>query len=378
LEVSYYLYFRQGAAVCAAEEHRMLESFTIRNFRGFNDVQVSDCRRINIVVGDNGSGKTALLEALFLAAGVSPELSLRTKTWRGFEGKASGTQEDVREALWADLFFMFQTNQPALISLKGKPDEQNRSVTITLNKRGHVRLVPPNRRKPGAPPKVEPDPVPMEFKWKIRGLPDVRVIPQFIEDKLIFPPAPDSHVRGSFHAATRIPSAQEMANRFSDLSKEFNEQSFIERFCEHFTMIRNLSLEVSAGAPMLYATVEGLPEKLPLSLASGGMTKLAAILLSMSEQAGGIILVDEIENGFYHERLPMIWRSILDFSRQYDCQIFASTHSAECLRAAATVADKNADEFCMLRTVIESEGTKVRRFDGQRFADAVLANIEVR
>ena len=55
----------------------MVNSFSIKNFRSFNEVKVEGCKRINLIVGDNGSGKTALLEALFLAAGVSPELLLR-------------------------------------------------------------------------------------------------------------------------------------------------------------------------------------------------------------------------------------------------------------------------------------------------------------
>src|SRR5262245_52823116 len=102
----------------------MIHSFVIRNFRSFNDQEVEDCRRVNIIVGDNGSGKTALLEALFLAAGVSPELVIRTRSWRGYEsGGMSGTHEDLHEALWGDLFHKLRSNQPALVSLKGRAEQ---------------------------------------------------------------------------------------------------------------------------------------------------------------------------------------------------------------------------------------------------------------
>ena len=71
---------------------QMIDSLSIKNFRLFKDVKVDGCRRINILVGENGSGKTALLEALFLAAGVSPELALRTRAWRGVDAeRVSGT-----------------------------------------------------------------------------------------------------------------------------------------------------------------------------------------------------------------------------------------------------------------------------------------------
>src|SRR4051812_31161224 len=98
----------------------MVDSFIIRNFRSFAETEVSDCRRINIVVGDNGSGKTALLEALFLAAGVTPELILRTRSWRGYDaGQMSGTDEDLHQALWGDLFHKFQSTKTAVVSFKG-------------------------------------------------------------------------------------------------------------------------------------------------------------------------------------------------------------------------------------------------------------------
>jgi AAA15 family ATPase/GTPase len=44
----------------------MATSIDIRNFRCFDHVAANDCRRINILVGENGSGKTALLESIIL------------------------------------------------------------------------------------------------------------------------------------------------------------------------------------------------------------------------------------------------------------------------------------------------------------------------
>jgi recombinational DNA repair ATPase RecF len=63
--------------------YQMIETIKIRNFRSYDDVEIKDARRINVIVGENGSGKTALLEALFLAMGPSPEIALRTRLWRG-------------------------------------------------------------------------------------------------------------------------------------------------------------------------------------------------------------------------------------------------------------------------------------------------------
>jgi AAA domain, putative AbiEii toxin, Type IV TA system len=161
-------------------------------------------------------------------------------------------------------------------------------------------------------------------------------------------------------------------------SQSFHEQDFIDKFNQIYPTIRHLSLEVSMGAPTIFASVEGLPRKIPLSLASGGMSKLVAIMLGIASQAGGVILIDEIENGFYYKHMSVIWRAIIDFARLYDCQLFISTHSAECLNAVAKIADESPEDFCMLRAVHSGDGTAIRRFDGERFAHAILDSVEVR
>lgn len=129
---------------------------------------------------------------------------------------------------------------------------------------------------------------------------------------------------------------------------------------------------------MLFAKVKDLPEKLPLSLASGGMSKLAAILLSMSYYSGGVILIDEIENGLYHKTLPSVWDAILKFARQYDCQVFASTHSDECLRALADYAQQSPEEVGVIRTHMKDGASSVLCFGGDKFTDARAENIEIR
>ena len=358
--------------------YQMIHSITIRNFRSFSEVIIDDCRRINILVGENGSGKTAFLEALFLAVGVSPELALRARTWRGYDSdRMSGTQEDLHKALWADLFHKFRTNKGAVVSLKGSA-EQTRSVTVTLNPVGKRRAVPPDRKRPGAPVKVVPHTSPIEFKWDIRGHGVIKAEPKFEGDKLVFPPMPPYQVKGSFFAANRTSPSIEVANRFSLLSRTFHDKEFISAFNRLYESITNLSVEVTVGVPMLFATVNGLPEKIPLTLASGGMSKLAGILLAIPDQPGGVIMIDEIENGFYYRRLPMIWKAILEAARAYDCQIFASSHSAECLDAAAALAEENPDEFSVIRTFQKDGEAKVRQFGGDKFADAVAENIEIR
>jgi predicted ATPase len=64
-----------GSDVPAA--HQMISEIEIENFKCFEHLKISDCKRINVIVGDNGAGKTALLEGIFLALGMTSELPIR-------------------------------------------------------------------------------------------------------------------------------------------------------------------------------------------------------------------------------------------------------------------------------------------------------------
>ena len=55
----------------------MIKEIDIRNYKCFEHLKIQDCRRVNVIVGDNGSGKTALLEAMFMALGSTSEMVLR-------------------------------------------------------------------------------------------------------------------------------------------------------------------------------------------------------------------------------------------------------------------------------------------------------------
>ena len=46
----------------------MYKSFRVKNFRCFKDLQINDLGRVNLIAGKNNTGKTALLEAMYLLA----------------------------------------------------------------------------------------------------------------------------------------------------------------------------------------------------------------------------------------------------------------------------------------------------------------------
>nr|WP_287730883.1 AAA family ATPase [Microcystis sp. M090S1] len=62
----------------------MLQSLKIEGFRGFQNFEMANLGRINLLVGKNNSGKTSILEAIqFLYAQNNIDIFLETISYRG-------------------------------------------------------------------------------------------------------------------------------------------------------------------------------------------------------------------------------------------------------------------------------------------------------
>jgi AAA15 family ATPase/GTPase len=349
----------------------MIESLEIKNFRCFKDLTLNDLRRINVVVGANSSGKTALLESIFLTAATSPHIVLKLRVMRGL-----GTELEIQrnrqayEAFWRDLFFSFDQGQLISINLRGSPEntrklevfyEQPKAPTLPFGKQfvDSTAIVP------------------LAFKWD-RGTGEPSIVrPEFTDQGLHFGVAPESFPAIFFTPAFRE-APSENAKRFSELSKHKKSSSIILALRNEYDFLEDLSIEFTAGTPIIHAAVRSIEEKMPLSLVSDGVNKLLSVLLSIAAFSKGVVLLDEIENGFYYDRLPAIWSTLLHFCRQYDTQIFASTHSMECLRAILPAIEGNETDFSLIR-MDKSDGQCTGRVvDGTTLHSAITQEVEVR
>lgn len=78
----------------------------------------------------------------------------------------------------------------------------------------------------------------------------------------------------------------------------------------------------------------GIGRPVPLAYMGQGFSRLLAITISVMTSRGGCVLVDEIENGIHHSAMPGVWRGIAEAASRASVQVFATTHSRECVLAA--------------------------------------------
>ena len=93
----------------------------------------------------------------------------------------------------------------------------------------------------------------------------------------------------------------------------------------------------------------------------------------------GILLVDEIENGIHWSALPEVWKFVVKVAKRLNVQVFATTHSNDCLRAFH-VGTKDDAEMAGVAVRIEKRNGEfgVEIFDENRLAVIAKEAIEIR
>jgi hypothetical protein len=349
----------------------MIRSIDIRNFRCFERLHVESFSRLNVIVGDNGAGKTALLEAIFLPLSTSTQIPLRYRQHRGLDGTFSGPAIRIEEAIFGDLFYQYNYRQPIQIVLDGDGVD-TRSLTIS---RGPTELLIPlsdaDKLNAGSV-------APITFAWKDAGGFERRVSPSVTTAGLQLPETGEDMPDFFLFPSNQTVSALENATRFSDLSKSGHQGRFVELFTREYPWLTSISVELIGGSPALFASVKGNPIKLPLANVSGGINRICGILLAIASRPRSVVLVDEIEAGIYFKHQTEIWRAILAFMREYDSQLFVTTHSEECLRALRDAINGKVDDISLWRMERDAHEPVLRRFSGAAFKAALEMGGEIR
>ncbi len=68
--------------------------------------------------------------------------------------------------------------------------------------------------------------------------------------------------------------------------------------------------------------------------ANRGSSCVGAVKGILKHCHANVVLIDEIENGIHHTVMRDLWEVIVKHSRESNTQIFATTHSYECIEAA--------------------------------------------
>lgn len=101
--------------------------------------------------------------------------------------------------------------------------------------------------------------------------------------------------------------------------------------------------------------------------------------IALANSRSGTLLIDEIDTGLHYSRLADMWKMVITAAKNLDVQVFATTHSLDCIRGLAEAVrndDSFTDEVAVFR--IDRRTTDAIRFDGEELEVIVDQEIEVR
>jgi hypothetical protein len=142
--------------------------------------------------------------------------------------------------------------------------------------------------------------------------------------------------------------------------------------------LRQIEPYSGPGGATLYGDI-GLSEMLPLGLLGDGLSRLTSIILKIANAHQGLVLVDEVDNGLHHSVIEKVWAAIGAAARLFDVQIFATTHSWECIQAAHRAFEASGRyDLRLYRLDRLEDGIRAVAYDQESLATSVEMNLEVR
>lgn len=111
-----------------------------------------------------------------------------------------------------------------------------------------------------------------------------------------------------------------------------------------------------------------------------GVRHIISIVTALFQSENGYLYIDEIENGIHFSHLDRVWEVILKVSKEQNVQVFATTHSKECIESYARVAKNLEDkEIAYIRMSRLQDGQiKATTFDYELIKNSMEQDHEVR
>jgi len=325
----------------------MLKSLKIRDFRRFRELGFAGLKRVNLIAGKNNTGKTAVLEALLLLLEGGRARESLPRTFRNCEKLAN-----LKEAYWKWLFYAGDMGRPAVVTAE---TEEGESWSVAVSA-GALRPGYTLSHFDGLQLGVE-----MEQKSRARaGVPACGL---------------PGCVALSVRQTDPGQDAEEYDRVVLKAGGEERLEGLLRRVEPRLKGVRSIRPH---GATLIYLDL-GLPEKIPAMHLGQGFMRLLKIYSELLVSGKQVLLIDEFENGLHYSALRDVWRGVMHLAAQENVQVFATTHSYECIRAAhQTFAESSDYDFALHRLDEVGGEIVVRTYDRETLETSLASNFETR
>lgn len=341
----------------AAKKPLKLPDLTIEGFRGFERFHFPKLARVNLLVGPNNSGKTTVLEAVEILAASDP-----AAIFSGLQRRQELRTEPAPAIDYQALFHGFETKvgNGFGVEATGWPPFR---CSIVRPSADFLSISKPSlggdlefETQEGTRRQLRPEPI---------GLTASRV-----EGTLKPPPILETPF---VSAAGGPPVLGPMWDRVA-------RDPEVERWVvDALKIIHDDVIDLRHSEGRFYVGVKGAKNRIPLSSMGDGMSKILALALHLAAASDNVLLIDEIDTGLYYRTLPNVWKLVIETARQLDVQVFATTHSRDCVEALGRVEAFNCEVGAdVLVHRIDPGASRPETYDYADLRFTVEESIEVR
>ncbi len=364
-----------------------VESLHISNFRLFKQLDIKGLKRINLIVGKNNSGKSALLEAIQIYLTNANPLILfdlirfRQEYW---DAQTSPEIEVDNASALKHLFYghkLPDADENGFIIGPLEQEETQLHITIAalLNERiddkivmrivsiddlddtvSDYELVLIDKNKQNIIVKLNEDFKKIHLRYQTNeNSTSVQLVPVQVSDNL--------KIASLWDGIALTVSETEVITGLQLLEPNINGLTFVETK-RPFRYDRRIPI----------VKCSGIDEPLPLKSMGDGINRLLHIILALVNAKDGVLLIDEFENGLHWSVQPKVWEIVFNLAEKLNVQVFATTHSRDCVASFGNVWKSNEEDGAFFRINNIDEKTYVTPYTSETLSDALDTDVETR
>ena len=361
----------------------MLRDLTIQNYRCFEDFYIDGLERVNLFVGNNNSGKTSLLEAIYLLANPNKRDALLEiiDNLTDYYLNNNSFFYSIRH-----LFFGHKVSKDSKAIIKSdNPKEKVFSISLsysnTISNHHNLSL-----------PFLDCS------EWQRLSITDTGSIYRLgnrssfinVEDREYIKIDKEPQAKKYTQIERKIDNNilvsinkilyEKVAFMWDTIALTSKEEKIIEALQIIDKSVERISFSSSNNANLIRLKLSDSNEPIPLSSMGEGMYRILTMAISLVTAEDGVLLVDEIETGLHYEAQTDMWRLILETAKELNVQVFATTHSWDCIAAYQEALSQVEDSSIGKLFRLDSKYGKLRavEYDAEDLDIAVRKGIEVR
>lgn len=371
-----------------------IRSVALERFRALRALKIEGLGRVNLITGRNNTGKSSVLEALrILAEDADPMVIYNIL--RDREEDLFGVDEDPRGndmdslSLLSTLFHGFpelaDTLDPIVIAANGGPRAMEVSMRVGWfseehDSDGNRRLVSQQSDLFGEP---EGRPALLVETGGVRRILTLR---HFLRSPYRSRPSrPDLFeeqrmpcVFVSPYGGKGTAALGALWDRIALSDRERDVVDALKVIDPQISAVSMVGGEGPKRSRTAIVRADNIARPVPLRSYGDGLNRLFGIILSLVNSQGGLLLVDEFENGMHHTVQLDAWRTVFRLAEKLDIQVFATSHSWDAIEAFQLAAAETPEEGVLIRLARKGEDLVPTVFAEDELAVATRERIEVR